>query len=84
MKTLRSVNGHFTGHDLGSGAWRLSTDIPGGPEIHLAGVVTDAAETLGRAGAGAVEIDWRPDGRAPHADLGGYRSERPGPPCSHS
>lgn len=62
MKTLRSVNGRFTGHDLGSGAWRLSTDIPGGPEIHLAGVVTEAAETLGRAGADVVEIDWRPDG----------------------
>ncbi len=64
MKTLRSTNGRFTGHALGSGVWRLSTDTPGGPEIHLVGVAAEAAETLRGAGGGAgvVEIDWRPDG----------------------
>ena len=62
MKTLRSLSGRFTGRDLGSGVWRLSTDTPGGPEIHLAGVEADGAETLSSAGAGAVEIAWRPDG----------------------
>jgi hypothetical protein len=62
MKTRRSVRGRFTGRDLGSGVWRLSTDTPGGPEIYLAGVETDGAETLSRAGLGIVEIDWRPDG----------------------
>jgi hypothetical protein len=50
------------GRDLGSGVWRLSTDTPGGPEIYLAGVETDGAETLSRAGLGIVGIDWRPDG----------------------
>jgi hypothetical protein len=62
MKTWRSVNERFVGHDLGSGVWRLSTDTPGGPEVYLAGVEADGAETLSRAGLGAVEIDWRQDG----------------------
>ncbi len=62
MKTRRSVNGLFMGGDLGSGVWRLSTDVPGGPEIYLAGVDADGAEMLRRSGLGPVEIDWRPDG----------------------
>jgi hypothetical protein len=62
MKTRHSVKGRYMGRDLGSGVWRLSTDNSGGPEIYLAGVEADGAETLGRAGPGAVEIDWRPDG----------------------
>ena len=60
MKARRSVNGRFTARDLGSGVWRLSTDTPGGPEIHLGGVQAEGAEALSRAAE--VEIDWRPDG----------------------
>jgi len=60
MKARRSVNGRFMARDLGSGVWRLSTDTPGGPEIHLAGVQEEGADTPSRAAE--VEIDWRPDG----------------------
>jgi hypothetical protein len=60
MKTRRSVNGPFMARDLGSGVWRLSTDTPGGPEIHLVGVQAEGVETPSRAAE--VEIDWRPDG----------------------
>jgi hypothetical protein len=62
MRTRRSLNGRFTGRDLGSGVWRLSTDTPGGPEIYLTGVEAGGAEKLSRAGLGIVGIDWRRDG----------------------
>jgi hypothetical protein len=62
MKTQRSVTGSYLGRDLGCGVWRLSTDNSGGPEIYLAGVEADGAETLSHAGSATVAIDWRPDG----------------------
>ena len=67
--------------DLGSGLWRLSSDTPGGPEIHLAGVQAEGAETP--SGAAEVEIDWRPDGVLLTLTSAGSESAPPGPPCRH-
>ena len=58
----RSMAGNFRGLDLGAGAWRLTTGIPGGGEVYLGGTDTAAAPLLEAASPSAVTVEWAKDG----------------------
>jgi hypothetical protein len=63
MKThmRRTVRGKFTGRDLGSGAWHLTTGAACGPEIYLTGAEPNAAQALRGANLSAVDVEWGND-----------------------
>jgi hypothetical protein len=58
----RSVRGEFSARDLGSGAWRLTSNEPGGAEIHLLGVDPESARFLVGASAARVALRWEESG----------------------
>lgn len=58
----RTVCGEFLGRDAGSGAWRLTTGVPAGPEIYLRGVESNATQALRDSRISAVEFEWGRDG----------------------
>jgi hypothetical protein len=53
----RSLDGPFTGEDLGHGRWLLSG--PAASEIHLHVVEPSAATALSAPGVTRVEVDWQ-------------------------
>jgi hypothetical protein len=58
----RTMTGNFRGIDLGAGAWRLTTGIPGGGEVYLGGTDPAAAAVLEAASPGIVTVSWVEDG----------------------
>jgi hypothetical protein len=54
----RSFRGEFSARDLGSGAWRLTSNEPGGAEIHLMGVEPESVRLLAEAKAARVALRW--------------------------
>ncbi len=58
----RTMTGNFRGVDLGAGAWRLTTGVPGGGEIYLGGTDPAAASVLSAASPSVVTISWDEDG----------------------
>ena len=58
----RTLTGNFRGIDLGAGAWRLTTGLPGGGEVYLGGTEPAAASVLAAASPSVVTIRWNWDG----------------------
>src|ERR1700690_4325640 len=54
----RTLTGNFRGVDLGAGAWRLTTGIPGGGEVYLGGTDAAAGSVLSAASPSVVIITW--------------------------
>jgi hypothetical protein len=54
----RTMTGNFRGIDLGAGAWRLTTGIPGGSEVYLGGTDSAAASVLAAASPSVVTVSW--------------------------
>jgi hypothetical protein len=55
----RTIAGDFRARELGSGAWQLTTGVPGSAEIYLSGAEPDAAEPLGHVPVRAVALAWQ-------------------------
>jgi hypothetical protein len=63
MKMKRhAVAGNFAGRPLGSGAWHLTTGVPGGAEIYVVGAESNSPLTLRGARFTAVSCEWHGDG----------------------
>jgi hypothetical protein len=58
----RTLAGNFRGLDLGAGAWRLTTGLPGGDEVYLGGTDPAATAVLAAASPRAVTVKWVGDG----------------------
>jgi hypothetical protein len=57
-----AVAGNFLGRPLGSGAWHLTTGVPGAPEIYVVGAEPNSALMLRGARFTAVSCEWHSGG----------------------
>jgi hypothetical protein len=58
----RSLRGDYRAQDLGGGAWRLSSGVPGAAEVYLSGADAQAAGFIAQSRASRVELIFGPSG----------------------
>jgi hypothetical protein len=61
-KTQRTIEGNFSGRELGAGTWQLTAGTSGSGEIYILGAEPSAADLLRGASLRAVSIAWQSGG----------------------